>query len=243
MPSRKALNKAQHAFRRTLQTQGPVAAQVALDRRGGQLPPEMKERAQGMIDQAKRNMGGPIMGYNMGGYLSPEEEAKKRMMMQQKARGGIASTNVQNAPLAPQKPGMAGGGGQRQQNPLKEIGMGIAKKALMSSLGPVGALFGGLFNKGGQVPPVKRNMGGPLANPHGYNEGGQTMETPTKKVMDEQKLEQQAKAFELEQQRKQEAHNMAMKQKQQQFALSQKMKQESATTNKTPTKPKSPLSK
>ena len=241
MPSRKALNKAQHAFKRTLQTQGPVAAQVALDRRGSQLPPEMKERAQGMIDQAKRNMGGPIMGYNMGGYLSPEEEeAKKRMMMQQKARGGIASTNVQNTPLAPQKPGMAGGGGgPKQPGVLQQVGGALAKKALMSTLGPVGALFGGLFNEGGQVPPVKRNMGGPL-NPHGYNEGGHTMETPTKKVMDEQKLEQQAKAFELEQKRKQETHDLAMRQKQQQFSEAQKMKKAAATTNK---QPKAPLSK
>ena len=137
------------------------------------------------------NEGGPIMGYNTGGYLSPEEEEKKRMM----ARQSIASTNVQNTPLSPQKSGMAGGGGGPQQpGVLQQVGGALAKKALMSTLGPVGALFGGLFNEGGQVPPVKRNMGGPL-NPHGYNEGGHTMETPTKKVMDEQKLEQQAKAL------------------------------------------------
>ena len=84
------------------------------------------------------------------------------------------------------------------------------------------------------------NMGGPLSNPNGYNEGGAVTETPIKKVMDEQKLQQQAVAFERDQTRKQEAHDMAMKQKQLQFATAQKMKKDSATTT---AKPKAPLAK
>lgn len=91
-----------------------------------------------------------------------------------------------------------------------------------------------------QQQPARRNMGGPIANPMGYNEGGSVQETPIKKVMDEQKLDQQAKAFELEQQRKAEKHSMEMQQKKQQFATQQKMKQEAATTSK---KPKAPLAK
>ena len=112
----------------------------------------------------------------------------------------------------------------------------------MSTLGPVGALFGGLFNEGGQDPPMANVTWVVLwLIPHGYNEGGHTMQaTPTKKVMDEQKLDQQAKAFQLEQKRKQEAHDLAMRQKQQQFSEAQKMKREAATTNK---QPKAPLSK
>ena len=97
-------------------------------------------------------------------------------------------------------------------------------------------MLGGLFNDGGKIPHL--NVGGPLSNPNGYNEGGATNETPIKKVMDEQKLAQQAKAFDMEQQRKQEAHDMAMKQKQQGFNEAQKMKKESATTTM---KPKAPL--
>ena len=97
------------------------------------------------------------MAYNMGGPLSPEDERMKRMMA---ARGRIAKSKVPNAPVQPQKPQMAAapnmGGG-----PLQGIGKEIGKKALMSALGPLGGLLGGLFNKGGMVPE-----GG------GYNEGG-----------------------------------------------------------------------
>ena len=56
--------------------------------------------------------------------------------------------------------------------------------------------------------------------------------------MDEQKLDQQAKAFELDEMRKQEKHQLDMKLKQQQFQQAQQMKRASATTNK---QPKAPL--
>ncbi len=126
-----------------------------------------------------------------------------------------------------------------------------------------------LFNVGGKVPMQGLNNGGParetteelmkrlgttamntggtvrppLANPNGYNEGGSVTETPIKKVMDEQKLEQQALAFDIYQLRMSDAHNMAMKQKQQQFAEAQKMKKAAATTSKTAAKPKAPLAR
>ena len=100
--------------------------------------------------------------------------------------------------------------------------------------GPVG------LNMGGAAQPHPQAMvRGPL-NPQGYNEGGMAGgETPIKKVMDEQKLDQQAVAFERDQARKQETHDMAMKQKQAAFSEAQKMKKASATTTK---KPKAPLS-
>ena len=78
------------------------------------------------------------------------------------------------------------------------------------------------YNKGGKAarpwwmklldraPAVEgKNVGGMMRgplNPNGYNEGGAVQETPIKKVMDEQKLDQQAKAFELDEMRKQEKH-------------------------------------
>ena len=113
------------------------------------------------------------------------------------------------------------------------------------------------YNKGGKAarpwwmkildraPSVEgKNMGGMMRrgplNPNGYNEGGAVQETPIKKVMDEQKLDQQAKAFELDEMRKQEKRQLDMKLKQQQFQQAQQMKRASATTNK---QPKAPLAK
>lgn len=196
-------------------------------------------------------------------YRDPrqEEEERKRRMMQNR----IAQSQVQQSPLAQRQglnPMPAGGGsGFKSQ---------LMKSALGSMLGPAGGLLGGLFNEGGKVSDNKkswwnwfygskagnkgsyrdqsnwgghqnRNMGGPIsANPHGYNEGGSVMETPIKKVMDEQKLDQQAKAFELEQKRKQEAHAQAMRIKEQQAKQAAAMKKASATTTK---KPKAPLAK
>ena len=213
MPSRKALNKAQHAFKRALQTQGPMAAQVALDRRGGQLPPEMKARAQQMIDQAKRNMGGPIMGYNTGGYLSEEEEKKRREMM---SRSRVASSNVPNAPLAPKQQAMGGGGGGGS-SPLGQIGQKLAMKA-------IGSLFGLPFNQGGSVP----------SNPHGYNEGGATQATPLKKVMDEDKIEMAREAFERGEARKDQKAAAEERRAEAKFKQDMSMKKAAATTNKAP---------
>ena len=113
------------------------------------------------------------------------------------------------------------------------------------------------YNKGGKAarpwwmkildraPAVEgKNMGGMMRrgplNPNGYNEGGAVQQTPIKKVMDEQKLDQQAKAFELDEMRKQEKHQLDMKLKQQQFQQAQQMKKAAATTNKTA---KAPLAK
>ena len=175
------------------------------------------------------NMGGPISAYNVGG-IAQSNIREEEIQQQQRAA---------NAPqIASSGPGMG------QQLAKKAIG-GL----LSGATGGLGGMLGGLFNDGGLIGHrmaggefmggvQHRNTGGPLSNPNGYNEGGAMGETPIKKVMDEQKLAQQAKAFELEQQRKKEAHDMAMKQKQQAFSQGQKMKQESATTTM---KPKSPL--
>jgi len=113
------------------------------------------------------------------------------------------------------------------------------------------------YNKGGKAarpwwmklldraPAVEgKNVGGMMRrgplNPNGYNEGGAVQETPIKKVMDEQKLAQQATAFELDEKRKQEKHALDMKLKQQQFQQAQAIKRASATTSKAP---KAPLAK
>ena len=252
MPSQRALNKAQHAFKKTLETEGPDAAQAALDKRGGQLPAAMKQRAQSMINDVRMNKGGHVPGYNVGGQISEEEKRRReKEMMRQR----IASTQVQQQPLSPQQqtraPGKTGG------SMIAGIGEDLMRKALLGALGgPLGALF----NTGGKVdtdmvmngkfmsshvPSQLRNMGGPMMplNPRGYNEGGQAMETPMKRVMDEQKLEQQAMAFELEQKRKQETHEQAMKIKEQQAKQAAQMKKAAATTNKTASKPKGPLAK
>jgi len=164
------------------------------------------------------NEGGPVMAYNMGGYISDEEKRKQMMASR------IAKSQVPNTPLAPrQQMQVAGGGGG--QSPLAQIGQKLAMKAL---LGPVSTLFG--LNSGGMV-------GNGHSNPNGYNEGGSVTETPIKKVMDEQKLDQQAKAFDLEQKRKQETHEQAMRIKEQQAKQAAAMKKASATTSKTPKKP------
>ncbi len=150
--------------------------------------------------------------------------------------GQIASVHyptpgsAQNAPVGLNKGGsiaeQINWGGKNK----KKSSSSSPKRAWYDPRGWVGKNMGG---------PIHLNMGGPLsANPHGYNEGGSAGETPIKKVMDEQKLDQQAIAFERDQARKQEAHDMAMKQKQAAFSEAQKMKKAAATTTK---KPKAPL--
>ena len=81
-----------------------------------------------------------------------EEERKKRAL-----RNKIAQSQVQQMPLQ-----------QAQQSPTQAVGGGgsdiksmLLKQALGSAFGPVGALFGDLFNEGGKVPM------------QGYNNGGQ----------------------------------------------------------------------
>lgn len=190
---------------------------MALQIRGPMAP----QQVQYMQPQAPRPQRSPLMGAatKFGTKAAGSLVEKAAPKLAETALGGMASSAAAAAP------GLTG-----------------ALGAALPALGPIGAIGGlagkafGLFNTGG---PVGK---GPL-NPHGYNEGGSVMETPLKKVMDEQKLEQNAMAFELDQKRKQEAHDLAMKQKQQQFAEAQKMKKAAATTAKTAAKPKGPLSK
>ena len=101
---------------------------------------------------------------------------------------------------------------------------------------------------GGSQGVILRNAGGPISgNPQGYNEGGSTMGTPIKKVMDIEKLDSQKKMDALKEdqaertwymaeKRKDEAHAQAMQQKEESHALAMKLKKESATM-------KAPLSK
>jgi len=198
-----------------------------------------------------------------------QEMERKRIQQAMAGRQKIAESKATATPVTTQRAPLAAGQMGGQQSPLQQFGMQIGKKLLGGLFGGLfneGGMIQG-YNKGGQTKSwwdyiwgtgpkkgsiadqinwggkQKKNVGGMInmpLNPNGYNEGGMAQETPLKKVMDEQKLEQQAVAFDLEQKRKQEAHDLAMKQKQQQFSEAQKMKKEAATTNK---KPKTPLSK
>ena len=160
-------------------------------------------------------------------------------------RQRVAQTKVRAVPMEGQQRVASAGAGPTG-NPLQKLAMGLGKKAAMGSLGPFGALLGGLFNKGGKVPGY--NMGGQMPlNPHGYNEGGSVMGTPIKKVMDEDKLESQQqmavikedqaeKAFMMEQERKDKLLQQQLQQKEEKHKLDMKLKKESATM-------KPPLSK
>ena len=177
--------------------------------------------------QANYIQGGAPMGGGSGGP------------MKQMAMMGMKSA-LAGSPMAPMA-GILGGlfneGGkvpfwQRVKNTI--WGTGPKKGSIAEQIN-----WGGQNkNDGGYI---HKNMGGmakaPL-NPYGYNEGGAVTETPIKKVMDEQKLDQQALAFELGEARKSEMHALDMKIKQKQFEMAQKMKKEASTTSK---KPQAPL--
>ena len=157
-------------------------------------------------------------------YFNEDEEKQAR----------VARTQVRAMPMQ-NKQRVANPGAGPTGSQLQKLALAAGKKAALGPLGPLGAILGGLFNKGGKVPQY--NMGGQMPlNPQGYNEGGSTMETPIKKEMDLQKMRQQEKAFELEQKRKDEAHQQQMRLKDQQAKQAMQMKKESATM-------KTPLSK
>ena len=80
----------------------------------------------------------------------------------------------------------------------------------------------------------RRNMGGPLSNPYGYNEGGQAMETPLKKVMEEDKIELARMAAMNAERRKDEKAAADEQRAQEKHQLDMTMKKKAATTNKTP---------
>ncbi len=171
------------------------------------------------------NEGGkvPMQGYNQGGWLQalwgkPKQQRPNNLQQ----TGKYTYTSKQptqmgrgtNSNLNKQRLQQTSQAfGNRNQNAWSNLKKGLG------------------FNQGGMVGPL---------NPQGYNEGGMAQETPMKRVMDEQKLEQQAVAFDKDEMRKQEKHTQDMKIKQQQFQEAQKMKKAAASTNK---KPKAPLSK
>ena len=195
------------------------------------------------------NNGGPIMGYNTGGMVSPEE-AKEL------ARRRIAASQVRNAPLA-----QAAKGGQAappRSYSGESAAAQVAKKALLSQLGPLGGLLGGLFNEGGMVEGYNKGgsvwdkiwgsksgkkgsfweqtgrndggpipMAGPLGNPMGYNEGGPAAgPTPIKRVQDEQKIELDKMTWEKMEARKDQQMQMDEKRKQEAFQMEQMRKAE-----------------
>ena len=93
---------------------------------------------------------------------------------------------------------------------------------------------------GGSQAVVRRNMGGPISkNPHGYNEGGATTETPLKKVMDEDKIEMAREAFQRAEARKDQKAAADERRAQETHQQAMKMKKASATTNKAPLAKKS----
>ena len=217
MPSQKAKTKAIHSLANVAQAQGLDKAMSLLDKRRGSISDGEYSQAANFLKgvangSVERNMGGPIMGYNMGGYLS-EEEKKRREMM---SRNRVASSNVPNAPLAPKQQAMGGGGGGGS-SPLGQIGQKLAMKA-------IGSLFGLPFNQGGSVP----------SNPHGYNEGGATQATPLKKVMDEDKIEMAREAHERAEARKDQKAAAEERRAEAKFKQDMSMKKAAATTNKAP---------
>ena len=139
------------------------------------------------------NEGGkvPMQGYNTGGWLSSllgpgkprtsrkfgESKKKPRTQTTAQARGYNEGGWLSSL-LGPGKPRTSRRFGESKKKPRTQT---------------TGQARG--YNVGGMVPNPR--MMGPL-NPHGYNEGGAVQETPIKKVMDEQKLAQQATAFELD---------------------------------------------
>ena len=93
---------------------------------------------------------------------------------------------------------------------------------------------------GGSQAVVRRNMGGPISrNPHGYNEGGSVMETPLKKVMDEDKIEMAREAFQRAEARKDQKAAADERRAQETHKQAMSMKKASATTNKAPLAKKS----
>ena len=124
------------------------------------------------------------------------------------AQSNVADSPVQQAPRVAQSGGGAGGGGG---SPIAGLAMKFLPK-----------LFG--LNDGG------------IANPNGYNEGGQTGATPIKKEMDLDKMRMAREAFEKKEMRADEAHKQQMMLKGQQAKQAMTMKKEASTM-------KAPLSK
>ena len=90
---------------------------------------------------------------------------------------------------------------------------------------------------GGSQAVVRRNTGGmmgPLGNPHGYNEGGATMETPLKKVMDEDKIELARMAAMRAEERKDMKFQADEKRAQEKHDMDMKMKKQASVTKKAP---------
>ena len=155
-----------------------------------------------------------VSGFNMGGQIpgynmgGPLSRRDEENQRAAIAQSNVADTPVQQAPRVAQSGGGAGGGGG---SPIAGLAMKFLPK-----------LFG--LNDGG------------MANPNGYNEGGQTGATPIKKEMDLDKMRMAREAFEKKEMRADEAHKQQMMLKGQQAKQAMTMKKEASTM-------KAPLSK
>ena len=201
-----------------------------------------------------QQQGNPLSAF--GGQLAGKAINQGTSALGAKAGEKLAGTAVGAAltpVLGPLGPIIGQGLGSAVASLFAGGGKVEGKKSWLASLfGPGKPRTSRVFGEATKAPRTRttaqRKAGGgmimmPLAdpkNPNGYAEGGAVQETPIKKVMDEQKLMQQAMAFNMDEMRKQETHSLAMKQKQQQFSAAQKMKQASSTTSM---KPKKPLEK
>ena len=172
--------------------------------------------------------------------MTPEQiELERKRREEEAARQKIAESRASATPITQMSMPLAAAGVQGP-GMLQQMGAQIGKTMLSS-------LFGGLFNKGGEVPGnpmvVEESisvMGMPLGKPNGQA-------TPIKKVQDMEKLdaqkrmdflkEQQAeRAFKLAESRKEQAHMQALAHKEEAHRESMRLKKESATI-------KTPLSK
>ena len=181
------------------------------------------------------NEGGQVQGYNQGGWLSQlfGGTGKPRT-----SRWGGEATKAPRTQTTgvPQGGGISSWFGQNPNKAKRDAQYAAhAQSGKPSIWERLGRNIGGPV----ELSPAMRNMGGPLSNPNGYNEGGQTQATPVKKMMDMEKLESQKmmdkqkmaqaeKSFMMAEGRKDEAAEQAMMQKQEAHQQAMKLKEDTA---------------
>ena len=163
------------------------------------------------------NEGGeiPMQGLNAGGWLSGlfgrGEEPELNALGRPINKAARTQTTAQQRPS--------------KQRPQKQTPTGTQDHT-RGWADTWAALTG--RNEGGPI-----NMVGPL-NPQGYNAGGQAMETPIKKAMDEDKMAMAREAFEMAEGRKDEKFALDEARAAEKHAQDMKMKKAAAMTTKAP---------
>ena len=208
-----------------LQAPAPGQSQSPLAQVGGQVGQKLLKTALGGMFGGLFNNGGMIpQGYNKGGWLTSifgSGKPRTSRTFGEASKPARTQTTGWTNPLG--------------KNPYRQK---------VDNLNAAAQKRGAQKNIWG-LPGF--NTGGSVGNPNGYNEGGSTMGTPIKKVMDIEKLDSQKKMDALKEdqaertwymaeKRKDEAHAQAMKQKEESHQMAMKLKKESATM-------KAPLSK